>query len=412
MGVGNWISSAAGGSVLGAGLGAVGSLVGGLIQNNENKKMMREQMAWQERQRVESQEFQRSERMGQSNFQRNERIAQNQFAEDMYNKYESPLAKVQQLKDAGLNPRLAMEGAGGSVAASSGSSGGAPSSGAPSAGSVSPPYQNIDAWSSGFQNMSNALLALAQAKKVGVETKPLAKMLEEQYRGMQLSNDVQELTKSITKVDLTVKEQTALQQAIAVLNDTNASADKKRAEIDNLEQLKLINKQIAETYKEKFTNEQENLKADTANKKADTILKGYISETEKTKPALNRVLTSLYSYQAETERVASEIANATQYSEVVAIRNKNFKLLEHVTAEIKKLNAEAESAIREKDYSTWDRINGSVGALGSLGFLFIIGKNMLKKVAPALSAPAGAFTPQFNNPADLNTYGQGTEIWH
>lgn len=303
MGVGNWIKSVGNalGSVpvVGQAVSAVGNLVGGAIQANDNKKMMREQMAWQNQQRLDSQRFQSGERVAQQHFQQSERELQNQYAEDMYNKYESPQAMVRQLKDAGLNPRLASEGAGGSVAASSGSSGGAPSSGAPSAGSVAPPYQNIGAWSQGFQSMAAALKDIAEAKKLGVDTDYLVQTFNERVRQTEYKSLLDSLTIDGKKLE-NKNVAATYDKLVAELEKTNADTSQVIAYTNYLQYLGALTKQQSETFKENFVNEQNHKIAQTDLFKRET---SYYDVREK----VDRSIAALNNSQVLTEETKREL---------------------------------------------------------------------------------------------------------
>lgn len=307
-------------------LGPVASVASGIIQNNNNKKMQREAMAHQTSEREASQQWQDQQRIASQGYQTSEREAQNAFSERMYNQYQSPDAMARQYEQAGLNPRLAVEGTA-APGASSGSSGGAPSASAPQGTTVAPPYQNISSWAQGFGDIAQAMKSLAEAKKAGVETKRYEKFIDEEFRGIQLSNDAQEVANAISKVDLNVKEQTALKQAFAVLNDTNASYEKKHAELSHLEQLKLLTKKQVDTFDEKFANEQANIKADTSNKEADTSLKdaqrrlqNLMAETEKEHPALYRSMVHLNNEMATLHSLENEIRETNSEDEKEALK--------------------------------------------------------------------------------------------
>lgn len=389
----------------------------GLFQQNENKKMMREQMAYGTKEREASQAFTSSEREAQQAYQTGERTAQNDWSEYMYNQYQSPEALRRQYSAAGFDPSLAISG-NAAPAVSSGSSGGAPSGASSTPSHLTPPYQNMNAFASGFSDIANALKSLGEAEKLGVDTKFLKDTFEERVKAAKMSPILQSLVINEKKLN-NRNIAKAYDKIITEIESGKAKTREVEANINLLVHEGAIKKQEADTFMEKFRNEQNHIISQTNLNDSQSTLNTSQTElinlmkvTESTKPALNRVLTSLYSYQSESARVASEIANATEYSEVVAIRNRNFKTLEKIESEIGSLNAQAELALRNRDYSTWDKINQSFSALGSLGFLFILGKNAVKKAAPVLSAPAGAFTPQFNNPSDLNTYGQGQNIWY
>ena len=77
---------------LSAGIGAAGSLLGGFFSHNYNRWMLKQQM-----------KYNTSEREASQDWQNQQREAQNQFSEDMYNKYSSPQALVNQYQAAGLD---------------------------------------------------------------------------------------------------------------------------------------------------------------------------------------------------------------------------------------------------------------------------------------------------------------------
>ena len=74
-------------SIIAAGVGAVGSLFGGFSSQNSSKKMMREQMRWQES-------------------MYNRQLADNRENWQMQNEYNSPSNQRKLLEDAGYNPAL------------------------------------------------------------------------------------------------------------------------------------------------------------------------------------------------------------------------------------------------------------------------------------------------------------------
>lgn len=405
---------------IGSAISAIGGAASTALTNAQNLKMQRESQKWQTSEREASQEYNTSERLGSQEFQDQQRQAQNQYAEDIYNQYQSPLAMVEQYKAAGLNPRLAMEnGSGGSISASSGSSGGAPSGSHVSPGSVAPPYMQAQGYTQAFSTIADSLKSLGEAKKLGMETKYYEEQITESIKGMKLDNLSKELYYEVDKKYLDKKEASLLQESLQRLAKGDLDVKQASEILNKLRFEGLITRKTYETFDERFKaeinkiNSEANLNDEKAiTEKTQQTLNGFIAETEKTKPALNRSLTKLNGYLAESARVASEIANATELSEVRAIRDRNKNVLNQIEAEIKALNAQAELALKNGDYALWDKINGSVAALGSTGMLFAIGKNLFKKVAPALSAPSGSFGPQFKNVADLNSYGEGSEIWY
>lgn len=106
--------------------------------------------------------------------------------------------------------------------------------------------------------------ALAQAKKAGVDAKLVEDTAQDIAEGYKLDNAGKKLVNSINTVDLSVKQQTALRQALATLTSTEVDADKKRKEIDVLVQQGIISRKEAENWDEEFVNRQSNIKSQTA----------------------------------------------------------------------------------------------------------------------------------------------------
>lgn len=376
---------------LSAGIGAAGSLLGGFFTHNYNRWMLRQQM-----------KYNTSEREASQDWQNQQRVAQNQFSEDMYNKYSSPQALVAQYQAAGLNPRLAVEGGQvGSVQASSGSSGSAPKG-----AMLSMPYMQSPDFTQGFVNMANVLKSIAEAKKAGVQTDYLEETAKDNARLVKVQADAAEFQQMLNIKYSDAERLAALlnTKSQTNVNDKNAKVLEKDYDIlcEKLHIAKFDRDHLWDRY---FWEEQRNTvevgqgQANVSNTNADTLFKQAQTITEKTKPAMNMAITKLTGYQAEAQRIAKEIAEATNLSEVYAIRAKNGKTLEYIEAEIKNLNAMAEEASRSKNYELYEAINHTLGALGLGGFMYALGKKAFRKAAPflALPVPEGFFTRDYGN---------------
>lgn len=233
-----------------AGIGALGSI----FQHNQNRGMTREQMEYQTAEREASQAYQTSEREAQQAYQTSERNAQNAYQEGIYNKYQSPEAMVRQYQAAGLNGKLAVEGAGslGNMSVSSGNSGGAPSSGAPHGASIAPPYQQGNIFASGFQNMAAAMAALGQAKKTGVETSQMEQLFTEEFRRLKLSNDAQALYNSVNKDFLNKKTAAELEKLLTEVTNGTITSEILRSQLEGLAKDNLIKQNEIDTWYERF----------------------------------------------------------------------------------------------------------------------------------------------------------------
>lgn len=310
------------------GFSSIASGIGGLFQNMQNRQMQREAQDFQRSERIAGQEYQTSEREAMQQYQTSEREAQNQYSEDMYNKYSSPEARARQLKAAGLNPILASDNAGvGSVAASSGSSGGAPGSGGAVQGHApTPPYQGVGVWSDIMGNAANAIKTLAEAKKVGLDVKWYEDLVKSKLRTNELQQAFQELVNSVESWRMPKKAQAELDLLYKTLLKEDATIDEIKAHTDKLVQEGRISKQTADTFMEAFKNTQDNLKSQTAVNNADVGLKEAQTVTEQGKPALqkseisrNFASATLMKYQAEIEKnfKPRQIQAATDLDEIL-----------------------------------------------------------------------------------------------
>lgn len=178
------------------------SLLGGALGYAYNKKLMQAQQAYNTSERLATQQYNTSEREAAQAYNTGEREAQNAYAEQMYNTYSSPEALVRQYEAAGLNPRLAIgANSAGSVAASSGHSATVSPQSSGMLG-ITPPYQDVNAFSQGFINIASALKAIGEAKKTGVETRWLEESFQDKLRELKYGADAQEFAAEMAKVKL------------------------------------------------------------------------------------------------------------------------------------------------------------------------------------------------------------------
>lgn len=333
----------------------VGNWFSSKQQNDANMAMMRENNDFQRQERIHSQNWSSLQRELSQKYQTSEREAQNQYSEDMYNKYSSPQAKAAAFSAAGLNPRLAAEGTNvGSISASSGSAGGAPSGGAVhgNAGS-SPPYQSITSFSAGFQNMANAMKALAEAKKAGVDTRHAETLI----KSVELQNAYQEAFNNVNIDELPKRSKLLTKQLEQTLANDKATYGQIKELTGKLAAEGVISWFNANHILETWQAQQDNINADTENKQSSTVLnlskvdvndaqiefvnaQKVLTElqqsTEKTKPELNRSITSYNNSLERLNSIEEKINNATSEDKIDML--------------IQQYNKEAADAFKELDY--------------------------------------------------------------
>lgn len=362
-----WFSTGAAGSILGAGLGAIGSVAGGLIQQNQNKKMMREQMRWNTSEREASQNFTRSERLAQQGYQTAERNAQNDWSEMMYQNYQSPQALRAQYSAAGLDPALAISG-NAAPAASSGSSGGAPTgAGAPTMG-ITPPYQNMNSFSQGFGQIADALASLAQAKKAGVETDFYEKTFASRVNQV-LKNEVLQDLEIDAKALGNKNAQKAFEKLEVEIQKEHMNLDVIEKQLDILDKEGAIKGYEKETWKERFKNEQDNLKADTQLKENSAWLADQQGISEfvrrdlmQSESNLKKALSRVAGLNADTLEIDKEIMNSTKETQKEALN----KAAKEVDAHIDLLNEQAALAKKNGDYFVYNMIMQSIATYAGL----------------------------------------------
>lgn len=235
-----------GASAVTNGVSALFGGVGSALGYAYNRKLMEAQQRYNTSERLAQQEYNTSERLAAQQYNTGEREAQNAYAEQMYNTYSSPEALVRQYEDAGLNPRLAIgSNSVGSVAASSGHSATVSPQSSGMLG-ITPPYQDVNAFSQGFINIASALKAIGEAKKTGVETRWLEESFQDKLRELKYGADAQEFAAEMAKIKayyLPEKERKEIEVMIMDMAKGEADIKKLRQETNNLYYRGLITKQ-------------------------------------------------------------------------------------------------------------------------------------------------------------------------
>lgn len=233
--VGGFFKGAAGSTLIGSGLSAIGGLIGSNQTNKSNLGVMREQMAWNTKEREASQLYNTRERVSSQEWQDQQRRLQNNWARDMYEAYQTPQALVEQYKAAGINPRLAMgSNSVGNVSASSGASGGAPSGTHVSPMGVSAPYMSSQGYVSAFGDIANIMKTLGEAKKLGIETDNLEEEIKARIDGMKLDNEGKKLLNEINKVNLPAKMRLELLSLAQSIENATLTSEQIKETIHNL----------------------------------------------------------------------------------------------------------------------------------------------------------------------------------
>lgn len=356
-------------AVAGALIGAGSSIVSGAITGASNigaakmnfrqaLQMSREQQNYNSREASYARDWQ--EKMWNQ---------QNEYSEDVYNRYSSPSAVKRQMLEAGLNPALVMDsGSVGSVATNSPASAPAASASLPTTPQI--PYMGYDMLSNGFVNAAQALKAIAEAKKIGVETSQLEQLFGENLKHVRLSNVSLELANSMDAIRLAHlddKERLAVQQALKTLSLTDVDIDKKRHEIDLIIEQGLIAKNERETWYKKFNAELDNINADTNLKGAQSNAANASANANNALAAFTRTKNVTQQFvNSMNEKFGAEIRACERdllqqqkaYNQDTYIQRVNMvsSILEKMSWEIEKLRAEGR----------WAEINQILHAAGSL----------------------------------------------
>ena len=180
-----------GASLIGLGVSGIGSAIGAISADKTNKQNYQYQRALMQEQHT----------LGLQNLrqQHHYNIDSLNAAYALENQYNSPLAQKSRMLDAGLNPYYNEAGAVSAQSNPNPTSVGLPSSTLPS-------YQFQSPWAAfanlpvEFANVANATKAIAEARKVGVDTTLQERAMEdylndihEKWRGSKLANDYQEV---------------------------------------------------------------------------------------------------------------------------------------------------------------------------------------------------------------------------
>ncbi len=272
-----------GSSAITNGVSALFGGVGSALGYAYNKKLMEAQQRYNTSERLAQQEYNTSERLAAQQYNTGEREAQNAYAEQMYNTYSSPEALVRQYEDAGLNPRLAIgSNTAGSVAASSGHSATVSPQSSGMLG-ITPPYQDVNAFSQGFVNIASALKSIGEAKKSGVETKRMEAFLADELKGLQYQNRATELAnlfneKVLARAD--VKLDAEIKSILTGIANGQLEGKVLEQKIELLKKENVLQGYAADHWLEKFQAEQdirkatkEELEAGAAEKRASAQVK-------------------------------------------------------------------------------------------------------------------------------------------
>lgn len=348
------LSSAAGGLISG-----IGSIFSANAQRKSNEKMFNQQLEYNKQEAQRQRLFTTSERNASQLYQTSEREAQNRYAEDMYNKYQSPAALVQQYKDAGLNPRLAMDSSSvGNISASSGSSGGAPSGESYSPLGVNPPYNQVQSYTSGFQDMANAVKALGEAKKTGIETDFLEDEIKERLKGQKLSNEANELLNLVNKKYLNKKSSAELQKLLNDVAHGDVEIDVLKTQLKGFEKDNIIKGYEAdkwlESYEQNVRKTESEIQLNTAKEVHEYISSNYealqASNNDLQRALLraeinfkhsssdvNETVKSLNSSYEQLNKLTYDIKHASKDDEVQRIRSEAKAIIEKAESDAKRL---------------------------------------------------------------------------
>lgn len=320
--------------------GGASSLISGVVGSIFNRNAQKKAQQWQTSEREASQRFQTSEREAQQFYQTSEREAQNQYAEDMYNKYQSPLAMLNQYEDAGLNGKLAMEGGAslGTLSASSGSNGGAPSSGSPGAPSTSAPYMPYDLMTSGFNDMASMIKLVKEAEKTGLDTNVLRERWQKEAKSMDIDIASKELLLSVDYATLGKTKQAILDNLLSDLKTKDMQQKEIYQRFQNLVKEGIIKQNEVDHWKEQFDAALANTNADTNAKNA----RAFYDETN-----ADFVQTRIDLYDLERAFMQSQIdLNGALKSSYEAIKNLN-----ELDYKIRDANSEDEKDALKQEYN-------------------------------------------------------------
>lgn len=291
-------------AAISGGSGLIGGIYGGFVANRGAKRLAREQMAWQTR----------------------EREAQNAWNEKMWaadNEYNSAVSQVARLRAAGINPQVAMDNGGSGLAGVS-SAPAASGSGVtnPSYPTLVNPFSNV---TNDVSMIAGALKNLADAKKSGVDTKFLEESFEARLKREVQDSNISEQEAFIRTIEHNLKAKWGDKQLQAEWNKTNEEMRELQTRQNLQDAQKLLARSEQELASAKSETERQMRKhlVDAARKNVDLISSQIdlnnenvtdLKETRNSRIALNRSsafnasqLAEL-SYAKRLELVSSAIA--------------------------------------------------------------------------------------------------------
>ena len=367
-----------GASAITNGVGALFGGAGSALGYAYNKKLMEAQQRYNTSERLAQQEYNTSERLAAQQYNTGEREAQNAYAEQMYNTYSSPEALVRQYEAAGLNPRLAIgSNTAGSVAASSGHSATVSPQSSGMLG-ITPPYQDINSFSQGFVNIANALKAIGEAKKTGVETSWLEQSFTDRLRELKYGADAQEFAAEIAKINarfLPKEKRLELRSMITDIAKGKADIKRIKRETKKLYHEGLIKKTIYENldtllkqYTAKIQSETylndastdslvidnlykpQRLQAEILNTNADTYMKQHQGD--------------YMAYQAYIEKMDAALQELT-FGEHTAYTLESYRRgIQNLGIMQAQLMTELEIARKDNDFKRYEQISNMIKDIG------------------------------------------------
>lgn len=202
-------------------LGAIGSLFGGVagsaVSASQNRKLQRDQNAWQSSENERDRIFQADQWMKQFMSENEEYRARDKMANDewerrfnMENDYNSPAALMRRLSQAGINPAAALgqlTGTGGLAAAGGSSSPQFSSPVSPSgigSHSVSPLAAGVPDFGGNIASMMQALSSMKQANvsegRLDLDTERQNKMIQAEYDNLVADTHNKQAQELLTKI--------------------------------------------------------------------------------------------------------------------------------------------------------------------------------------------------------------------
>lgn len=310
------------------GIPGIGDLIGGAASMGNtalgykyNKKLMQAQQQYNTSERLATQEYNTGEREAAQAYNTSERLAQNAYAEQMYNTYSSPEALVRQYEEAGLNPRLAIgANSAGSVAASSGHSASVSPQSSGMLG-ITPPYQDVNSFTAGFVNIANALKALGEAKKSGIDVEFLRQSFLDRLREQKFGADLAEILAGVEKEKfkyLPKELQNKLKLDLQAISKGDLDIKQAEKTLDILVEQHLLTKMQRQTFMQRYRKEMRNLDADSQLKEDQHEL------LPLTKSDILAGI-GLKNASAAQQRASARLSNTLASINDIELRIKNFK---------------------------------------------------------------------------------------